>query len=180
VGYDPDSGNLTQVRAAPNRSNRHREPIVVRPRTADARLARRPAGARPLVLLLAVAAIGWVVSRSVLRVEVVGDSMTPALAAGDRLVVLRMPGVRQPWPLVGDVVALHDPREPTRVLVKRVASVDRGAGTLEVHGDAPGASTDSRTFGPLRRTDLVGRAVYRYAPPERSSAAPWPGEYHRA
>ena len=130
--------------------------------------------------MLALAAFGWVVSRSVLRVEVVGDSMVPALAAGDRLVVVRIPGVLQPLPEPGDVVAVHDPREPRRILVKRVASVDRGKGLLEVRGDAADASTDSRTFGPLTRAELVGRALYRYAPAGRSSAAPWPAEYDRA
>ncbi len=115
-----------------------------------------------------------------MRVEVVGDSMEPALAAGDRLVVLRVPGASQPLPAPGEVVAVRDPREPSRVLVKRVASVDPSAGTLEVRGDAADASTDSRTFGPLTRSDLVGRAVYRYAPAGRSSRGPWPAEYDRA
>jgi nickel-type superoxide dismutase maturation protease len=139
----------------------------------------QPPVARSLVLLLAAAAIGRLVSRSVLRVEVVGDSMAPALMAGDRLVVLRAPCVVQPWPPPGTVVAVRDPREPSRILVKRVARADRRTGTLEVRGDAPHASTDSRTFGPVARSDLVGRAVYRYAPAGRSSAAPWPAEYDR-
>ena len=105
--------------------------------------------------------------------------MEPALAAGDRLVVVRVPGVTQPWPAPGTVVAVRDPRERSRTLVKRVASVDRRTGTFEVRGDATEASTDSRNFGPLRRSDLVGRAVYRYAPTARSGPAPWSAEYHR-
>lgn len=133
-----------------------------------------------LVVVLATAAIGWAVARSMFRVEVVGDSMAPALAAGDRLVVVRVPGVSQRLPAPGTVVAVRDPRESSRILVKRVASVDREAGTLEVRGDAADASTDSRTFGPLTRADLVGRAVYRYAPPGRSSRGPWPAEYDRS
>jgi hypothetical protein len=44
--------------------------------------------------------------------------MLPALAQGDRLVVIRTGS-----PLVGDVVALHDPVEPARLLVKRVVAV---------------------------------------------------------
>jgi nickel-type superoxide dismutase maturation protease len=119
------------------------------------------------------------VSRLLLRVEVVGDSMAPALVAGDRLVVLRLPGQNRPLPAPGSVVAVRDPREPTRILVKRVASVDPEAGTLDVRGDAPDASTDSRTFGPLPRADLVGRVVYRYAPAGRSGPPPWPAEYDR-
>jgi nickel-type superoxide dismutase maturation protease len=116
----------------------------------------------------------------VVRVEVVGDSMAPALLAGDRLVVLRVPCGAQPLPPPGAVVAVRDPREPSRILVKRVASADRSTGAVEVRGDAPRASTDSRTFGPVARSDLVGPAVYRYAPAGRSSPAPWPAEYDRA
>jgi nickel-type superoxide dismutase maturation protease len=119
-------------------------------------------------------------SRCVRRVEVAGSSMVPALAPGDRLVVLRLPGRRQPWPAPGSVVAVRDPTVADRVLVKRVSSVDRAAGVLEVLGDARDASTDSRSFGVLPRSAIVGRVVYRYAPAARSGPGPWPGEYHRA
>ncbi len=85
--------------------------------------------------------------------------MRPALAPGDRLLVVRG---RRPRP--GDVVAVDDPRRAGRVLVKRVVAVHPG-GELTVAGDNPGASTDSRTFGCV--TSLRGRAVYRYAPSHR-------------
>jgi len=94
------------------------------------------------------------------RVEVVGDSMRPALEPGDRLLVLRTANVR-----TGDMVAIVDPREPARLVVKRVATCSPSE--LTVIGDNPIASTDSRTFGPVRRDALRGRVVYRYFPPER-------------
>ena len=93
-----------------------------------------------------------------------GDSMRPAFEPGDRLIVL------WPWPVrPGQVVALRDPRDG-RLLVKRV--VDRRAGLVEVRGDNPAASTDSRHFGPVPRGRLIGRVVYRYHPPGRSGW--WP------
>src|SRR5205807_5623378 len=49
------------------------------------------------------------------RVAVQGDSMRPALEPGDRLLVLRL---LRPRP--GDVVAVVDPRDGERVMVKRV------------------------------------------------------------
>jgi nickel-type superoxide dismutase maturation protease len=107
-------------------------------------------------------------------------SMAPTLLPGDRLVVLRLPGRPQPWPEPGSVIAVRDPTMPGRVLVKRVSRVDPRASTLEVVGDSLGASTDSRAFGPLPRSSIVGRAVYRYAPPARSGPGPWPEEYHQA
>ncbi len=106
--------------------------------------------------------------------------MAPALLPGDRLVVLALPWPRQPWPPPGAVVAVRDPRRPDRILVKRVADLHQQEGTLEVVGDALEASTDSRSFGSVPRSSLVGRAVYRYAPLGRSGPGPWPAEYHRS
>jgi nickel-type superoxide dismutase maturation protease len=94
------------------------------------------------------------------RVVVEGDSMLPTLEPGDRLLVLA--GRRAP---VGSLVALADPRDPGRVLVKRVAAWRHGG--VEVRGDNPAASTDSRHFGPVAAEALLGRVVRRYAPAGR-------------
>lgn len=107
------------------------------------------------------------------RVEVVGDSMAPALRAGERLLVVRGGRIR-----AGDVVALRDPRDAGRVLVKRVAATPGGAvtcagevlragGGYVVLGDNLPASTDSREFGAVPRSALLGRCVWRYAPEPR-------------
>jgi nickel-type superoxide dismutase maturation protease len=95
------------------------------------------------------------------RVQVEGTSMMPTLAHGDRLVV-----IRAGRPVAGDLVALHDPAEPARLLVKRVTAV-LPAG-LDVRGDNQVASRDSRTFGLVAPSRLVGKAVYRYFPPARA------------
>ncbi len=108
--------------------------------------------------------------RPLRRVEVVGASMAPALLAGDRLVVVRLPWVPPFGPRPGQVVAVRDPRRPDRVLVKRVSSVE--SGRFVVEGDAAHASTDSRSFGPVPRSAILGRAVYRYAPVGRSGPVP--------
>ena len=97
------------------------------------------------------------------RVEVVGDSMLPALAPGDRLLVVR--GGRAERAAVGDVVAVTDPRTPARTLVKRVAA--RGPEGVTILGDNPAASTDSRALGPVAAAAIRGRAVYRYFPESR-------------
>ena len=95
------------------------------------------------------------------RVAVRGHSMEPALREGDWVLVL--PPRRRPRP--GDVVLLRDPRERSRLLLKRVASVtDAGCAVV---GDRPDHSTDSRHFGPVRREDILGRAAFRYAPLRR-------------
>ena len=94
------------------------------------------------------------------RVQVSGDSMRPGLQPGDRLLVVRARRLRS-----GDIVAVADPRQPARIVVKRVAIV--GPDSVTVLGDAPDASTDSRTFGPVPRRLVQGRAVYRYWPEHR-------------
>jgi len=94
-----------------------------------------------------------------LRVEVQGPSMLPTLAPGERLLVHRTKRVRG-----GDIVVIVDPSNRTRTLVKRVSSVLDDA--VLVVGDNPRASRDSAEFGPVAKTLLVGRAWYRYFPPD--------------
>jgi len=91
--------------------------------------------------------------------------MEPALAPGDRL--LMVPAVT---PRPGHIVAVVDPYDHGRLLVKRVASVDRRRRVISVEGDNRDASTDSRAFGPLPRNAVLGRAVYRYAPAARAGS----------
>jgi nickel-type superoxide dismutase maturation protease len=94
------------------------------------------------------------------RLEVVGDSMLPTLAPGDRVLVVS----RRPAP--GDLVAVPDPRARARLLIKRAVEISAG-GSLVVRGDNPDASTDSRDFGPVAASSVAGVAVYRYAPTGR-------------
>lgn len=114
-----------------------------------------------LVGAAALVAAGAAATIALRRVEVVGGSMAPTLEPGDRLVLVP---VRTPR--VGDLVGVTDPREQARLMVKRVVEV--GDGGVSVAGDDPAASTDSRHFGAVPLRHLRGRAVYRYAPPERT------------
>lgn len=87
--------------------------------------------------------------------------MEPTFQEGDWLLVRQ---VRR-RPRVGELVVAADPREPARLLVKRVAAVTADAVT--VVGDRPDASTDSRDFGAIPASAILGRPVFRYAPFER-------------
>ena len=102
------------------------------------------------------------------RVEVTGDSMAPTLLPGDRLVVRRL-GRRHPL-RPGDLVTLSSPLAPGRppVLVKRVARCDPT--WVEVRGDNPVASTDSRDFGRVPRGAVRAKVLYRYGPAGRTGA----------
>ena len=122
-----------------------------------------PARARSVAVRAVVLVAGTgllIAARRFRRIEVSGDSMRPAFEPGDRLLVVAAVRVRE-----GQVVALPDPRCSDRLLVKRVQSVR--SRLVEVSGDNDRASTDSRHFGPVPSSSLVGRVVYRYAPSGR-------------
>jgi len=130
------------------------------------RVARAGASLGLVAGLTAGAAVFRLVARSwPHRVAVEGGSMLPGLRPGDWLLVDREAYERR-RPRPGQVVVLPDPREPDRLLVKRVAAV-LADGRLEVLGDAPMASTDSRTFGAVPAATVTGRAWARYWPPSR-------------
>ncbi len=100
-----------------------------------------------------------------LRSAVEGTSMRPTLEPGDWLLVdPRAYAERRPR--VADLVAVPDPTEPSRWLVKRVVDVDAD-GRLELRGDNPAESTDSRTFGTVDAAAVIGRPWARYWPPHR-------------
>ena len=127
-------------------------------------------GAAPYLYALAVAVVAveaalgwWWARRRFLRYEIAGGSMAPALDPGDFVIVDRGAFASR-VPRRGDIVVVADPREPGRTLVKRVANVDLH-GALWLLGDNPEASTDSRTFGPVRQSEVVGRVRWRYWPP---------------
>jgi nickel-type superoxide dismutase maturation protease len=138
--------------------------LRVRLAAVDRRLARRyalAAAGTASALTLVTAAV--VAKRRLLRLRIEGLSMVPVLAPGDRVLVLRTDRIT-----VGDIIAFRDPDDDGGVLVKRVAGVDRGS--VRVEGDNAGPSRDSRHFGPVPRTAVLGRVLWCYwSPYHRSS-----------
>lgn len=96
-----------------------------------------------------------------LRVSVVGPSMEPALRNGDWLLARRTERVRP-----GDVAVMRHPMRPDLLIVKRVIrQEDQGWWVL---GDRPEASDDSRQFGVVPRSCMIGRVICRYKPIRRA------------
>ena len=106
------------------------------------------------------------------RVAVAEESMAPALAPGDWL-LLDPTSAR--WPRRGSIVVFREP-ESGILAIKRVAArpgdrVKISAGILHLApdeawllGDNLTVSVDSRRYGPVSLDALVGRAWFRYAP----------------
>ncbi len=94
------------------------------------------------------------------RYRVEGESMTPAVTRGSRVLVSRA----SYWfsdPRPGDVVVVRDPRERERLLLKRIESGPAGEG-YRVLGDNPDARTDSRVFGAVPRDLILGKVLLQY------------------
>ena len=103
----------------------------------------------------AVVALGAVVERLVVD----GHSMSPTLQPGDRLLAVRRLPLK-----AGAVVAAEDPRQAGRRIVKRVETIDEGTGRAVLVGDNPDGSTDSRHYGPVDRSAVRSRVIFRYFP----------------
>jgi nickel-type superoxide dismutase maturation protease len=91
--------------------------------------------------------------------------MSPTLLPGDWLLADPEAYVGRA-PMVGQLVLIADPRQPTRLLVKRVLAIGAD-GRLDVRGDATEASTDSRTFGAVDPASVEGQPWFRYWPAGR-------------
>ena len=97
------------------------------------------------------------------RVRIEGDSMAPTLLEGDWALAYTP---RRFTP--GDVVILEHPQRPGFELVKRLVKIGP-TGEYWVEGDAPEASTDSRSFGAVSRGALKAKVVAIYWPKGRRS-----------
>jgi hypothetical protein len=123
------------------------------------------------------------------RIAVIEASMTPAIEAGDWLLV--DPTVRR-WPRVGSIVVFTEP-DTGELAIKRVAGrpgdrVPFADGFLHLAADDAwlisdadettaeaagfGRPRDSRVFGPVPLRNLVARAWFRYAPISRIGLIP--------
>ena len=117
------------------------------------------------VVLAAVVAFGAWLYRRFVRYEVAGESMFPTYQHGDWLIADRGAySYRLPHP--GDAVLAYDPDEPTRTLPKRVVRVDLH-GLVWLEGDNTAFSRDSREFGPLPVSTVIGKVRFRYWPLRR-------------
>jgi signal peptidase I len=110
----------------------------------------RAAAAVLVGALLLTVGIGFVTSE-----RVSGASMRPTLRSGDR-VLIDTSAYHKAAPRRFDVVALHAPG---------AAAVTVPADRYFVLGDNPAASRDSRAFGFVPRSRIVGRVSVRVWPP---------------
>ena len=106
----------------------------------------------------------WLLGRR-WRVRVAGNSMLPNLTANTELLVNR-----NQRPVVGDVVVARHPQQAELKIVKRVAkSTPNGYWLL---GDNPAESNDSRDFGWIAESAILGVATGRFGTNDNDADEP--------
>jgi nickel-type superoxide dismutase maturation protease len=88
-------------------------------------------------------------------VRVSGDSMAPTLEDGDLVYIEQSVTTK-----IGDVVLAQHPYKQSVTMLKRITAIDEN-GRLELLGDNPSESTDSRTFGSVSIEYIKGKVVAR-------------------
>jgi len=100
------------------------------------------------------------------KVEVRGDSMSPNYNEGDWLLFRLLPAKSKADELVGKVVLIQRRSNLGEdfLQVKRVTKVHNDTNETEiwVEGDNKGASTDSRSWGALDSSEVIGKLILRY------------------
>ena len=81
-----------------------------------------------------------------------GFSMEPVLKPGDH-VIARSVHIDDDLPPFGSIVVSWHPQQARTRIIKRLTGCSQGL--MELRGDNPPASTDSRQFGPVKRSLLI-------------------------
>ena len=92
--------------------------------------------------------------------KVTGDSLAPEYQGGDFVLISKIPFLFSS-PARGDVIAFHQPGYG--LLIKRIREITSD-GLLEVAGSHPD-SVDSRVFGTVRQSDLLGKVIWHIRKP---------------
>jgi nickel-type superoxide dismutase maturation protease len=88
--------------------------------------------------------------------KVTGESLSPFFIEGDFVVVSKIPFVLRKIK-AGDIVVFRHPVYGT--MIKKVEHISPDGEEFFVLGTHP-ESTDSRQFGPLRRSQLTGKVIW--------------------
>ena len=90
------------------------------------------------------------------RFKISGHSMSPTLKDGWHVITEKITYLFRA-PKIGDIITFKS-KISDKVLIKRIVGIGR-SGKIKVAGDNPADSLDSRIFGLVDRTDIIGRLI---------------------
>ena len=94
-------------------------------------------------------------------IKVTGESLSPEYCEGDFVLVVKIPFLLRSVK-AGDVVVFR--QIAYGEMIKIVDRLDDGGNLLYVRGSHP-ESKDSRHFGPVPRSDLIGKVLWHFRKP---------------
>ena len=94
------------------------------------------------------------------RFRVTGNSMLPLLQPNEEILV-DPAGYQKSLPKVLDLVIVAHPQQPGLILVKRIVAIDEEYNCFLV-GDNLAESKDSRHWGAINATRLLGKVTSRF------------------
>jgi signal peptidase I len=89
------------------------------------------------------------------KYTIVGDSMAPTILENQTILINRLAYVLRK-PTTNDIIALKDPRDG-KILIKRITKIVNNK--YFVTGDNKEHSTDSREFGMIEKSDILGKIL---------------------
>ena len=93
----------------------------------------------------------------IVHFKIKDKSMEPTFKEGDYILVNRLAYLFSK-PSKGDVIVLENPKEKNKFLVKRISTI--GSGKYFVAGDNEKYSQDSRHFGLINKSLIVGKLLF--------------------
>jgi signal peptidase I len=94
------------------------------------------------------------------RFVIKGHSMEPLLNDGDKIIINKLAYLFTK-PRLGDVVAFKENTERGKILLKKIERCLRGEKYFVV-GTNKHDSQDSRQFGPITKSQILGRVLVAY------------------
>ncbi len=91
------------------------------------------------------------------KILVSGDSMSPLYSNGD-IILLDTQAYVEQHPVVGDIIVCKHPYIKDYLMIKQIADIQED-GRFFVLGINPDESTDSRSFGAILPSAVLGKVV---------------------
>ncbi len=101
--------------------------------------------------------------------KVTENSLAPLYNEGDFAITSRIPFFLSPYPAPGSTVVFR--QKYYGVMIKRVERIVPEEDEIYVIGTHE-SSVDSRSFGPIHRSDLLGKVIWHIRKPEGAIASP--------